>query len=78
MNKTAKKVTRITLRITGDLYERISAQAEKNKRSINNELCWAVSEYLKGVEEKEHPIKYLGVIPGTLSPGQYRQMHKED
>lgn len=36
-----------TLRINTILYEKIVKQAEKDKRSINAEMCYIFEEYLK-------------------------------
>ena len=50
---------RLTLRIDTAIYEKIKFIASKNRRSINNEIAFALSEYIlnfidkSGVGERE-------------------------
>ncbi len=49
---------RTTLRIDTAIYEKIKFIAVKNKRSINNEIAFALSEYILSFLDKSGLIEH--------------------
>lgn len=48
---------RFTLRIDGELFEKVKSQAEKNKRSIAKEIEYLLEQYIGERERKNGQIK---------------------
>jgi predicted transcriptional regulator len=48
-------MTKTTLRVPDDLYARISALAEMDRRSLNQELIWLLEQAVRAAEKESPP-----------------------
>jgi hypothetical protein len=61
-------VAKFNLRLPKDLYERVTARAQKNRRSVNNEIVVILDRVCDYEEKIDLPEIMVAESPGTYSP----------